>query len=292
MEFWQYLVFTEVEQLPEIARIAEEVGFTGVLVGDHIFFPEKLESPYPYSPDGRPGFESADTWPDPWVTISAMAAVTSQLRFGTSVYILPLRSPLQVAKSVGTAAVLSGNRVALGAGAGWMREEFVQLGISFEERGARYDEMIEILRLLWRGGMVEYHGRHFDFDRLEISPAPTQDIPIWIGGLSKPALRRAARLGDGWIGTGCTPDEIPEVLGRLDQLRRDAGRLDAPFDTLVSVAAAPDCDLYRRAEEQGLTGIVQMPFKYLLGPTSSIEQKRAAMERYAEDIIHPLAQGR
>ena len=291
MEYWQFLAFSEVEQLPEIAAIAEEVGFTGVLLGDHILVPEKLQSRYPYSPDGKPGFESSDAWPDPWVSIAAMAAVTTRLRFGTSVYILPLRSPFQVAKSVGTVAVLSGNRVALGAGAGWMREEFAHMGVAYEDRGGRYDEMIEILRLLWRGGMTEYHGQHFDFDRLEISPAPTEDIPIWIGGHSTAALKRAARLGDGWIGTGCAPDEIPEILDLLGELRRDAGREGVRFETRVSVTAAPDRDLFRRIEDQGLTGIVQWPFKYLLGPSSSVAQKRAAMERYAEDIILPLERG-
>lgn len=288
MEFWQFLAFSEVEQLAEIACIAEEVGYTGVLLGDHILVPEKLDSPYPYSPDGRPGFEPSDVWPDPWVSISAMAALTSRLRFGTSVYILPLRNPFQVAKSVGTAAVLSHNRVALGAGAGWMQEEFAQMNMSFKDRGKRYDEMIEILRLLWRGGMAEYHGEHFDFDRLEMSPAPSETIPIWIGGHSKAALRRAARLGDGWIGTGCTPEEIPEILSKLETLRRGAGREAVPFETRVSVTALPDRDLYRRIEDQGLTGIVHWPFKYTLGASSSIEEKRSLMERYAEDIIIPL----
>jgi probable F420-dependent oxidoreductase len=291
MEFWQFLAFTEVEQLTEIARIAEEVGFTGVLLGDHILVPEKLDSPYPYTPDGKPGFDSADVWPDPWVSISAMAAVTSKLRFGTSVYILPLRSPFQVAKSIGTAAVISRNRVALGTGAGWMREEYAHMNMPFKDRGKRYDEMIEILRLLWRGGMTEYHGQHFDFDRLEISPAPTESIPIWIGGHSNAALRRAARIGDGWIGTGCAPEEIPKILGSLHELRSNAGREDMRFETRVSLTAMPDRDLYRRVEDQGLTGVVHWPFKYLLGPSSSIEQKRTAMERYAEDIIVPLTRG-
>jgi len=288
MEFWQFLAFTEVDQLTEIARIAEEVGFTGVLLGDHILVPEKLDSPYPYSPDGQPGFDSTDVWPDPWVSISAMAAVTSRLRFGTSVYILPLRSPFQVAKSVGTAAVISGNRVALGTGAGWMSEEYARMNMPFKDRGKRYDEMIEILRLLWRGGMTEYHGKFFDFDRLEISPAPSEEIPIWIGGHSKAALRRAARLGDGWIGTGCAPEEIPKIIKSLAELRGDTNLKDTPIETRVSVTAMPDPDVYRQLEDQGLTGIVHWPFKYTLGPSSSIEQKRAAMERYAEEIIVPL----
>jgi probable F420-dependent oxidoreductase len=288
MKFWQYLAFSEADQLPAIARIAEEVGFSGALLGDHLVFPEKLRSAYPYSPDGQPGFASDASWPDPWVAIAAMAAVTRRLRFATSVYILPLRSPFQVAKTVATAAVISGNRVALGAGAGWMREEFDLEGVDFASRGRRYDEMIEVLRKLWRGGMVEHHGEHFDFERLELAPVPSEPIPIYVGGHSEAALRRAARLGDGWIGTGATPDEIPGLLKTLRDLRSEAGRERQPFETMLSVMAAPERDLYRRIEDQGLGGIVHWPFRYLLGPASSVEQKRAAMEKFAEEIIVPL----
>jgi probable F420-dependent oxidoreductase len=288
VKFWQYLAFAETEQLPAIARIAEEVGFHGVLLGDHLVHPERLASAYPYSPDGRPGFDAQAGWPDPWVAIAAMAAVTRRLRFATSVTILPLRSPFQVAKSVATAAVISGNRVALGAGVGWMREEFELEGVDFASRGRRADEMIEVLRKLWRGGWVEHHGEHFDFDRLAMAPAPGAPIPIYVGGHSRPALRRAARLGDGWIGTGVAPDDIPELLATLRRLRAEAGRERQPFETLLSLMAAPDRDVYRRAEADGLGGIVHWPFRYLLGPTSTVEQKRAALEQFAEAILVPL----
>jgi probable F420-dependent oxidoreductase len=291
VKFWQFLAFSEVEQLPALAKIAEEVGFDGVLVGDHLVIPERLESPYPYSPDGRPGFESDASWPDPWVAIAAMAAVTERLRFATSIYVLPLRSPFQVAKTLATAAVISGNRIALGTGAGWMREEFELEGIDFASRGPRYDEMIDVLRKLWQGGMVEHHGEHFDFGRVEMSPVPSEPIPIYVGGHSAPALRRAARLGDGWIGTGMPPDEIQPLLARLEQARSDAGRASEPFETLMSVMAMPDRDLYRSLADQGLGGIVHWPFKYLLGPRSTLDEKRAAMEKYAEDIIVPLQSG-
>ena len=144
MKFWQVVSFTEPEQLVEVARAAEEAGFHGVLLSDHLFFPGHLASRYPYAPDGKPGFDGSTPFPEPWATISAMAAVTSRLRFATMVYILPLRHPLEVAKSVGTAAVLSNGRVALGVGAGWIREEFDALGVDFATRGARLDEMLAL----------------------------------------------------------------------------------------------------------------------------------------------------
>jgi probable F420-dependent oxidoreductase len=287
MKFWQFLPFTEVDQLVGIAQIAEEVGFHGVLLGDHVLFPEKLDSRYPYAPDGRPGFGAGTPWPDPWVTIAAMAAVTARLRFGTGVTVLALRDPFQVARTVGTAAVLSGSRVVLGVGTGWMREEFDRCGVDFATRGRRTDEMIDVLRTLWRGGMVEHHGPLFDFDRLEVAPAPAEPVPIWVGGNSRPALRRAARLGDGWIGAGHAPDAIPAAMETLWALRREAGREHLPFETIVSVGAPPDRDLYRRLEDAGVTGVLHWPFRYWLGPTSSLAQKRVGLERFAERFIAP-----
>src|SRR5439155_1740265 len=153
-----------------------------------------LSTPYPYTPDGSPPFTPGTPWPDPWVLIGAMAAVTTRLRFMTNVYVAPARNPFLVAKQVGTAAVLSGDRVALGVGAGWMREEFEQLGQPFGDRGRRLDEMIEVVRALWRGGMVEHHGEHYDFHRLQMSPVPAAPVPIYCGGQSRRAIERASRL--------------------------------------------------------------------------------------------------
>jgi probable F420-dependent oxidoreductase len=286
VRFWQVVSFTEPEQLCDIARGAEEAGFDGVLLSDHLFFPGRLASRYPYSPDGKPGFDGATPFPDPWTAIAAMAAVTTQLRFGTMVYILPLRHPLEVAKTVGTAAVLSDGRVVLGCGAGWIREEFDALGVDFATRGRRFDEMIEVLRTVWGGGMVEHHGRVFDCGPLQMSPAPRAPVPIWIGGTSDAALRRAARLGDGWIGTGHVPDELPQLLGRLRAQREKAGRGRTPFETLVPLAVPPDPDLLRRLEaEHGVTATTAWPFTYTIGPSSTAAQKRDAMRRYGDTVI-------
>jgi probable F420-dependent oxidoreductase len=289
VKFWQVASFAEPDQLLDVARGAEEAGFEGVLVSDHLFFPGRLTSRYPYSEDGRPGFGPETPFPDPWTSIAAMAAVTRRLRFGTMVTILPLRHPLEVAKTVGTAALLSGGRVALGVGVGWIREEFETLGVDFASRGARTDEAIGALRALWKGGMVERRGRFFAFGPLQMSPAPGHPIPILVGGTSAAALRRAARLGDGWIGTGHAPDAAAALLGRLRALRREAGREAAPFETIVPLAVPPDPDVLRRLEgEHGMTATTAWPFGYTLGPASTARQKRDWMLRFGDEVIAKL----
>ena len=286
MKFWQALSFMELDHMLEVARIAEEVGFHGVFLSDHLFYPEKIESPYPYTEDGVPPFAPETDWPEPWCAISAMAAVTERIEFCTMVYILPLRDPFEVAKAVATAAILSNNRVILGAGVGWMKEEFDLLARDFRTRGKRFNEMIEVMRQLWTGEMVEYHGTYYEHPRLQMRPAPTRPIPIYMGGQSKPALRRAARLGDGWIGSAAyTPEEIPGLIAHLRKLRKEAGRDHLPFDYIAPLAVPADPDLYRRLEDEGVTAITSAPFSYELGPGSTLDQKRRLMEQYAENVI-------
>jgi len=289
VKFWQALSFTEPEQLVAVARIAEEVGFHGVLVSDHLFHPATLRSSYPYAEDGRPGFDAHTPWPECWSSIAAMAAVTSRLRFATMVHVLPLRHPLEVAKATATVAVLSGGRVALGAGAGWMREEFDALGVDFRTRGRRFDEAIGLLRRLWTGDVVEHRGEHFDLPPLSMQPAPPEPLPIWVGGVSGPALRRAARLGDGWMGSGQTPDEVLELLGRLRALRSEAGRGADPFEVVAPLSVPPEPDGLRRLEDAGVTGTVSYPFPYALGPRSDLDAKRAYLEGFAEKVIRATA---
>ncbi|MEX2207218.1 MAG: LLM class F420-dependent oxidoreductase [Myxococcota bacterium] len=285
MKFWQAVSFTEPDQLVEIARIAEEVGFDGILVSDHLFFPEQLRSKYPYTPDGVPGFSAETAWPEPFSLVGAMSSVTKRLRFATMVYILPLRQPLEVAKATATLDVLSGGRFILGVGAGWMKEEFDQLGVDFQTRGARFDESIAVLRKLWAGGMVEHQGRFFAFPRLQMSPAPARPVPIYVGGASNIALRRAARSGDGWLGNGSDPAEASRILGEIARLRREAGRERLPFEAVVPLTTPPDPDVLRRLEDQGAHGTVSYPFLYTLGPTSSLADKRRYLEGYAERVI-------
>lgn len=285
MKFWQSVTFSQPDELLPVATIAEEVGFTGVFVSEHVFYPQHLTSKYPYSADGTPVFTAETPWLDPWVQIAAMAAVTRRLRFVTGVYILPLRHPLEVAKSVASIALLSGDRVGLGVGAGWMREEFDVLGREFKGRGKRLDEQIEVIRKVWRGGMVEHHGTHYDFPPLQMSPAPAVLPPILIGGQSEAAFKRAARLGDGWVGSGHAPDQVLGVMQRLGELRRAAGREREPFDAVLVLSAPADADQLRRFEDAGVTSLVSWPLLFTVGPQASLDDKRRYLEAYANDVI-------
>ena len=285
MRFWQAVSFLEAEQLLDVARAAEAVGFDGAFVSDHVFFPGELVSRYPYAPDGVPYFDANTPWLESFSSMAAMAAVTTRLCFVTGVYILPLRHPLEVAKAAATVALLSDGRLALGVGTGWMREEFDALGREFAGRGRRMDEQIAVMRAVWHGGMVEHAGPHYHLPRLQETPAPKAPIPSLGGGASERALRRAATLGDGWIGAGNTPEEIPPILSRLHALRVEAGRDRRPYDVLVALTTPPDVDVFRRLEDQGVTGVVSWPLVFTAGPNSSIAAKRAALETYANDVI-------
>jgi len=205
------------------------------------------------------------------------------------VYILPLHHPLEVAKAVGTAAVFSRNRVILGAGAGWMREEFDALGVNFATRGKRFDESIEVLRRLWTGAMVDFHGEIFDFERLQMSPAPTRPVPIFVGGASPRALRRAALLGDGWLGAGNTPEQAADILRSLARLRSQAGRSGEPFEAIAPLLVPPERDTLKRLADLGATGAVHYPFRYSARPGASLQEKLDVMKRYGDEVIAPLA---
>jgi probable F420-dependent oxidoreductase len=282
-----------------LARAAEEAGLYGILMSDHIFYPRVLNTPYPYSPyeDGRPIWEPEVAWPDVWVTIGAMQAVTTRLHFGTGVYIAPARDLFTVAKQVGTAAVLSDNRIHLGVGAGWMKEEFDQTGQSYADRGARLNEMIPALRELWRGGWVEYHGKHYDFGPLQIEPAPTEPVPIWSGGHSEPALRRAARLADGWIGNAYSVEDAQHYIGKLKEQLAEAGRADEPFEIVIGLYVLPTLDAVQEASSWGVTGLMCLPWyvddrsddSNVAGVQGSLdlERKIEATLRFGEDVVAP-----
>jgi probable F420-dependent oxidoreductase len=289
VKFWQGVAFLDTDQLLEVAKASDTFGFDSVTISDHVFTPEQRSAPYPYTPTGEPFWNAETPWPDPWVTIGAMAAVTQRVRFTTNIYIAPVRDVFTVAKLVSTAAVLSGGRVGLGTAPGWCEDEFRQMGQDFASRGKRLDEMIGVLRALWAGGMVEHHGTYYEFDRLSISPTPPGPIPIYIGGDTDFALRRAARHGDGWIGNAYTPEQADAVLERLFKHLSDAGRDPAGFEVALALIAKPGVDLYRSYADKGVTAMVTAPW---MGADhrsqdfgSPLAAKIAAIERFADRII-------
>ncbi len=289
MKFWQAVAFLRTDQLIDVARAADACGYDALALSDHVFYSDELASPYPYTDDGRPFWKPDTHWPDPWVTIGALAAVTERIRLATNVYVAPARDLFTVAKLVSTAAVLSRNRVVLGVGAGWCAEEFAQLGQDFTTRGRRLDAMFTALRTLWTGDQVTWRDEFFDVPAVRIAPVPDEPIPIHVGGDSEPALRRAARLGDGWIGNRFyTADEADAVLARLRRHRAEAGREGADFEITMALAVAPEPGVYRRFEDQGVTGVLCAPWMAapMNGHATRLAARIAAIEDFAETVVH------
>lgn len=286
MRFSISTAFQPVDHLPHLARAADELGYHSMAMPDHVVDLEELATPYPYTADGARRWDSDADWPDPWVLIGALSAVTTRLRFFTSVYVPAIRSPFQVAKSVGTAAVLSGNRVSLGVGIGWCREEFELLGQDFTTRGRRTDEALALMTLLWQPGWTEFEGEFYTAPRLAMEPTPTARIPVLIGGLSEIAFRRAARH-DGWVGDIYPTDEAIALAGRLADVRRAAGA-DGDFSVITALSDAFLPEHFARAEVGGVTDCWTMPWAYYHGLDASLEQKLDSMERFARDVLVPV----
>ena len=286
MRFSISTAFLPTEQLVPIAKAADELGYDSQAMPDHVVDLETLRTPYPYTPDGsrRWGFDAE--WPDPWVLAGALSAVTTRLRFFTSVYVPALRNPFQVAKSVGTAAVISGNRVALGVGIGWCEEEFELLEQGFRTRGRRTDEGLALIQELWQPGWTEFEGEFYSAPRLVMEPTPTERVPIYVGGLSEVAFARAARH-DGWVGDMYRTDEALGLAARLGEVRDEAGAT-GDFAVIVALTDAFLPEHFARAEAGGVTDCMTMPWMYYSGPDASLQQKLEGMERFAADVIAPL----
>lgn len=282
----------DADQLLALAPIAEESGYDGIGMPDSVFYPERVSADYPYTPDGKRMWGAEVPMPDPFIVIAAMSAVTQRLRFSTNVLKLPLRDPLLTAKQVATMAAMSGNRVGIGVGLSWIPQEFTFTRTEMRTRGVRTDEAIEIIKAVCAGRgpeWVEYHGNHYDFDRLMISPAPNRPVPVYVGGHTEPGLKRAARIGDGWISVNTTTTLLSDAIGRLTELRREYGRSEEPFEidispTDISAADAGAVDDYRRLEEVGATVCRVVPWRRY-GAESTLRGRADAVRRFADEII-------
>ena len=271
-------------ELPLLAPIAEDCDWSMIAVSDHIVHPERISTPYPYTEDGRRRWDAFTEWPDPMVTIGAMASVTRRIGLTNNLFVLPIRNPFLVAKAVATAAALSNNRMTLTVGVGWSRDEFALMRQDFGNRGRRADEMLEVLRLLWSGEMVEFRGRYYQFDRLEMNPAPGAPVPIVGGGISEPALRRAARHADGWLSDWQSAREIVASIGRLRRYRAECGRDGEPM-VMASPSDVYGPDAYRRLEEQGVTHLLMQPWDVYYPDGSDLGRRKDSLRRFAEDVI-------
>ena len=223
-------IATEHARALELCQRAEAAGFESLWGGEHVILPSSIDSKYPYTADGKIPADPETPIPDPLIWLAFAAAAAPSMRLGTCILIVPQRNPLVLAKELATLDRLSGGRVELGLGVGWMREEFDALGVPWERRGARNDEYIEAMRALWAGPHAEFHGDFVDFAPVTCSPRPIQDhIPVLVGGDSEAAIARAVRLADGYFpGEG----DAEQLRGLVDRVRRGAEEAGRDPDTI------------------------------------------------------------
>jgi len=276
-----------VDQLVELAKTVEEAGFDNIALPDSIFYMEKQAADYPYTPDGSRMWDENTPWVDPLIAAGAMGAVTSTLRFYTNVMKLGSRNPLLMARQVGSVANLTNNRFGFGIGIGWAPEEFEWCGQPYAKRGKRVDEMIEVIKLVLGGGMVEFHGEFYDFDRLQMSPAPTKPVPFYVGGHTDVALKRAARVGNGWTSAMLTGAELADIIGKIKKLLAENGRVDEPFEYQAVCIDKFGVDGHRELAAAGVTDNNVMPWVFDgLGFDAPLAAKQDSVKRFADTYIH------
>lgn len=286
MDFALALPMLPAAHFVPLARAAEQAGFTSIAVPDSVFYPESVSADYPYTRDGARFWAPETPFLDPFVAIPAMAAVTERIKFFTNVLKLGIRDPLMVAKTVSSIAALADGRISLGVGLSWIPEEFEWLGKDMRTRGARVDEAIEIIRAVCTGEFVEYHGVHHDFGRLMVSPVGTEPVPILVGGLSEPGLRRAARAGDGWISVANTLEDVAGVVPRLKELRAEYGRSEVPFEIKALCIDAADRAGFDHMADIGVTEAMVVPWYLLPGDPSSLEHQLDSVEWFGQQFLN------
>ncbi|MBT4518917.1 MAG: TIGR03619 family F420-dependent LLM class oxidoreductase [Halieaceae bacterium] len=289
MKFGLSIAFTEPSDYCDLAKVAQESGFWAITLPDHLIYPAELSVPYPYTEDGTPRFAETDPFPDPWISIVAMSQVASRLHYYTNVYVLPARNPFHVAKILSTVSHFTDGRMGLGIGVGWMPEEFEVSDMDFKKRGKRTDEMIEVMKKLWTGERVEHHGEFYDFAPLRMAPKPKKPIPIYVGGFSAPALKRAAN-NDGWIADLHTLAELEALLEKLSDYRREAGTLDRDFEILsFGCIDAMTLGGYHKMGDMGVTVTTTMPWAiYGHSPAAPLQVKIDSIKRFGDEVISKM----
>jgi probable F420-dependent oxidoreductase len=273
--------------LADVARLAEQLGYHSVFVADHVVMPRRLTSKYPYSRDGGFPYDPDQNWLDPMVALGYLAGRTTTIRIGTSVTVLPMRHPIVTAKQIATADHLSGGRVIFGVGVGWMAEEFALLGERFEERGRRMDEYLALVKTLWTERNPTFAGRYFQVRDCAVTPKPVQrpHVPVWVGGDSPAALRRAARLGDGWHSAGTSVAELPEKLRLLDEALAAAGRERGNFVVSAFPTDRFTVDVVRQFAAHGVDHVMVPVFSF------DAARVRQRLEQIAHDVIAVYRRG-
>ncbi len=270
-----------------MAQHAEALGFESAWTFEHVIIPYAYESRYPYSKSGKPpGADPNTKFIDPLIAIAHMAAATRKLRFGTGVNILPQANPLFLAKQATSIDYLSGGRLMLGLGAGWLREEFEALGVDFARRGARTDDYLQALRKAWAEGETVHKSAYIDWHGFHLSPKPVQKpgIPLFIGGASTAAIRRVVRYGDGWFIAHRDVAHLQQMLGTLKREAASHGRNPASIELMAFFQHPREgLEELKRYRELGVQRML-INIAALREP-----DPKTALERFAEDVMAKAA---
>lgn len=289
MRFTYAEAMTNAGYYAPLAKAAEAAGYTSMTVADSLIYPQESDSTYPYTDTGDREFLQGKEFIEAFILCAHLFAVTETLRLTPFVIKLPVRPPVLVAKQASSLAYLSGNRLGLGVGLSPWPEDFAALGVPWKRRGKRMDECMDILRGLTdpSGDFFGYHGEFFDIEPLQQCPAPTDRIPLLVGGHSDAALRRAVRKGDGWMHAGGDGEELDRLLARLAEIRKEEGDDRDDFEIHVISFDAYTPDGVKRLEEKGVTDcIVGFRVPYIKGPdTEPLSDKVKHLESYAENVI-------
>ena len=272
--------FSRPELFGQLAREAEEFGFESIWTVEHVIIPQP-HMPYPGSKDGQmPGGDTVAI-PDPLIPLAYAAAITSKIKLATGIVIVPQRHPLYLAKQLASLDVLSKGRVILGIGSGWMKEEFEAVGVDFSTRGARTDESIQAMRVLWNDAAASFHGKYYHFHDVKSLPKPVNNtVPIHVGGHSAAAARRAGRYGDGFFPTIVQPDKLEQIFAQVRDEAAKAGRDSSTIE--MTAMASPKLDAAKAARDAGAARVIFGP------PSSDPAKLRAGLDRIANEIIAKL----
>jgi probable F420-dependent oxidoreductase len=286
MRFNYQVGMSDADHYLPLARAAEDAGYHGITVPDSLCYPQQASSRYPYNADGSREFLEAVPFIESLIAVAAMAAVTERIRFATFVYKLAIRQAPIVAKQVQGINQLSHNRFDFGVGISPWEEDFAVAGVPWAKRGQRFDEQIEILRGYDSGDYFGYQGQHHTIPAAKMNPVPTQPTPILIGGHAEPALKRAARTGDGWMCAGANMEELQAYIDRINELREEYGTTDKPFRVFTTGQDAFTNEGIAALEDIGVTDVI-IAFRnvYNMEPDADLDTKIEQLNWYAGEFI-------
>ncbi|TYQ02089.1 UNVERIFIED_ORG: putative F420-dependent oxidoreductase [Gordonia westfalica J30] len=287
MRFTFAEAMTDPSYYAPLAQAAEKAGYAGFTIPDSLAYPEESDAKYPYTPDGNREFLDGKAFIETFIQAAALGAVTSTIRFTPFVLKLPVRPPALVAKQASSVAYLTGNRLALGVGTSPWPEDYDFMGVDFRRRGKRMDECMDIIRGLTTGEYFEFHGEFYDIPKIKMTPAPTQPIPLLVGGHADAALKRAVIRGDGWMHGGGPHEELDTLLDRINEIRKAEGKTNDPFEIHVISTDAYTVDGCKRLEDKGITDvIVGFRLPYVKGDdTEPLQTKIDHLNWYADNVI-------